>query len=76
MGRGMRSYKNPPAGRQGGVFYCLILIYLLREELFSDSLLELLLFEALSDLLLPLLLRFEEPELATGCLDDLEGSAL
>jgi len=58
------------------VFYCLILIYLLREELFSDSLLELLLFEALSDLLLPLLLRFEEPELAAGCLDDLEGSAL
>jgi len=52
------------------------LVYLLLDELLSDSLAALLFFEALSDLLLPLLLRLEEPELAAGCLDDLEGSAL
>jgi hypothetical protein len=52
------------------------IIYLLLDELLSDSLEALLFFEALSDLLLPLLLRLEEPELAAGCLDDLEVSAL
>jgi hypothetical protein len=44
--------------------------YFLREVLdFSESLLVLLFFTVLSDLLLPLLLRFEEPALVEDCFE-------